>query len=98
MLNLSFNLKTVYILISDLFVIKKMSQNVWATIMPFGPVTLIFHWPKKKFRTGQRLSLISGTEHEGEEHFNVDLVHDTDGNRTKAHERNNERNVENIGF
>jgi hypothetical protein len=26
---------------------QKMSQNVWATIMPFGPVTLIFHWPKK---------------------------------------------------
>ena len=25
-----------------------MSQNVWATIMPFGPVTLIFYWPKKK--------------------------------------------------
>ena len=25
---------------------KKMSQNVWATIMPFGPVTLIFYWPK----------------------------------------------------
>ena len=24
------------------------------------------------------------TEDEGEEHFNVDLVHDTDGNRTKA--------------
>ena len=23
-----------------------MSQNVWATIMPFGPVTLIFYWPK----------------------------------------------------
>ena len=28
---------------------KKMSQNVWATIMPFGPVTLIFYCPKKKF-------------------------------------------------
>ena len=26
-----------------------MSQNVWATIMPFGPVTLIFYWPKKTF-------------------------------------------------
>ena len=24
---------------------KKMSQNVWATIMPFGPVTIIFYWP-----------------------------------------------------
>jgi hypothetical protein len=23
-----------------------MSQNVWATIMPFGPVTLIFYWPQ----------------------------------------------------
>ena len=29
-----------------------MSQNVWATIMPFGPVTLIFYWPKKKFGPG----------------------------------------------
>ena len=26
---------------------KKMSQNAWATIMPFGPVTLSY-WPKKK--------------------------------------------------
>ena len=26
----------------------KMSQNDWATILPFGPVTLIFYWPKKK--------------------------------------------------
>ena len=24
-----------------------MSQNDWATILPFGPVTLIFYWPKK---------------------------------------------------
>jgi hypothetical protein len=32
-------LKTVYILISDVFFHKKMSQNFWATIMPFGPVT-----------------------------------------------------------
>ena len=31
------------------FFIKKMSQNVWATIMPFGPVTLIFYWPKNIF-------------------------------------------------
>jgi hypothetical protein len=31
-----------------------MSQNVWATIMPFGLVTLIFYWPKKNFRAGQR--------------------------------------------
>ena len=28
---------------------KKMPQNDWATILPFGPVTLIFYWPKKKF-------------------------------------------------
>ena len=27
---------------------KKMSQNLWATIMPFEPVTLIFYWPNKK--------------------------------------------------
>jgi hypothetical protein len=41
---------------------KKMSQNDWATIMPFGPVILIFYWPKKKFfRASQRLALISGT-------------------------------------
>ena len=26
-----------------------MSQNVWATIMPLEPVTLIFYWPKKTF-------------------------------------------------
>ena len=30
-----------------------MSQNVWATIMPFGPVTLIFYWPKKIFQALQ---------------------------------------------
>ena len=35
-----------------------MSQNVWATIMPFEPVTLIFYWSKKNF-LGQ---LISGTD------------------------------------
>jgi hypothetical protein len=35
-------LKTVYILISDVFFHKKMSQNFWATIIPFGPVTLIY--------------------------------------------------------
>ena len=29
-----------------------MSQNDWATIMPFGPVTLIFYWPKKNFISG----------------------------------------------
>ena len=34
---------------NNLFFIKKMSQNVWATIMSFGPVTLIFYWPKKNF-------------------------------------------------
>jgi hypothetical protein len=33
------------ILISDVFH-KKMSQNLWATIMLFGPVNLIFYWPK----------------------------------------------------
>jgi hypothetical protein len=38
-----------------------MSQNVWATIMPFGPVTLIFYWSKKKFRACLRLALISDT-------------------------------------
>jgi hypothetical protein len=43
------NLKTVYILISDVFFsLQKSSQNLWATIMPFGPVTLIFYWPKNK--------------------------------------------------
>ena len=26
---------------------KKMSHNFWATIMPFGPLTLFFYWPKK---------------------------------------------------
>jgi hypothetical protein len=35
-----------------------MSQNVWATIMPFGPVTNILLAQKKKI---QRLALISGT-------------------------------------
>ena len=34
----------------NLFFIKKMSQNVWVTIMPFGPVTLIFYWPKIFFQ------------------------------------------------
>ena len=38
---------------------KKMSQNDWATILPFGPVTLIFYWPKKK-NFGP--ALISGTD------------------------------------
>ena len=33
---------------------KKMSQNDWAIIMPFGPVTNFF-------RASQRLALISGT-------------------------------------
>ena len=33
---------------------KKMSQNVWAIIMPFGPVTIIFYWPKKKFQARQK--------------------------------------------
>ena len=35
-----------------------MSQNLWATIMPFGPVTNILLAQKKKI---QRLALISGT-------------------------------------
>ena len=39
---------------------KKMSQNLWATIMPFGPVTNILLAPKK-IRVSQRLTLISGT-------------------------------------
>ena len=29
------------------FLKKKMSQNDWSTILPFGPVTLFFYWPKK---------------------------------------------------
>ena len=41
---------------------KKMSQNVWATIMPFGPVTLIFYWPQIFFSDQPKLALISGTE------------------------------------
>ena len=40
---------------------KKMSQNDWATIPPFGPVTLIFTGPNNFFRASQRLALISGT-------------------------------------
>jgi hypothetical protein len=40
---------------------KKMSQNFWATNMPFGPVTLIFYWPKQIFSGQPRLALISGT-------------------------------------
>ena len=28
---------------------KKMSQNFWATIMPYELVTLIFYWPKYFF-------------------------------------------------
>ena len=41
---------------------KKMSQNSWATIMPFGPVTLIFYWPKKKISGQPKAGLISGTD------------------------------------
>ena len=40
---------------------KKMSQNLWATIMPFGPVTLIYYWPKKKISGQPKAGLISGT-------------------------------------
>jgi hypothetical protein len=36
-----------------------MSQNLWATIMPFGPMTLTFYWTKKKISVW--LALISGT-------------------------------------
>jgi hypothetical protein len=39
-----------------------MSQNVWATIMTFGPVTNFLLAPKKKFRAIPWLALISGTE------------------------------------
>jgi hypothetical protein len=38
-----------------------MSQNVWATIIPFGPVTPIFYWPKNFFSDQPKLALISGT-------------------------------------
>ena len=58
------NLKTencLYIDIWWVFFINKMSQNVWATIMPFGPVTLIFYWPKNNFWGQPKLALISGT-------------------------------------
>ena len=44
------------------FIKKKMSQNVWATIMPFGPVTLnVLLAQKKIFLGSQRLALISAT-------------------------------------
>ena len=39
-----------------------MSQNVWATIMPFGPVILIFYWPKKNISGQPKAALISGTD------------------------------------
>jgi hypothetical protein len=35
------------------FFIKKMSQNLWATIMPFGPVTNILLAQRKFFRASQ---------------------------------------------
>ena len=38
-----------------------MSQNLWATIMPFGPVTNISLAQKKKFRASLWLALILGT-------------------------------------
>jgi hypothetical protein len=41
---------------------KKMSQNLWPTIMPFGPVTLIFYWPKNFFSGQTKAGLISGTD------------------------------------
>jgi hypothetical protein len=40
---------------------KKMSQNDWAIIMLFGPVTNYLLAPKIFFRASQRLTLISGT-------------------------------------
>ena len=43
---------------------KKMSQNDWATILPFGPVTNFLLPQKKKFRASQRLALISSTEND----------------------------------
>ena len=39
----------IYWYLMSFFFIKWMSQNVWATIMTFGPVTLIFYWPKNCF-------------------------------------------------
>jgi hypothetical protein len=38
-----------------------MSQNVWATIMTFGPVTPNFYLPQFFFRSNLCLALISGT-------------------------------------
>jgi hypothetical protein len=38
-----------------------MSQNVWVTIMPFGPVTNFLLAQKKIVRASLRLALISGT-------------------------------------
>jgi hypothetical protein len=46
------------------FSYKKMSQNVWATIMQFGPVTLIYYWTKKNFS-----ALISGTVYHGDQFY-----------------------------
>ena len=40
---------------------KKMSPNLWATIMPFRPVTLLFYWPKKYISGQPKAGLISGT-------------------------------------
>ena len=40
---------------------KKMSQNLWATIMPFGPVTNIL-LAQKNFSGQPKAGLISGTE------------------------------------
>ena len=38
-----------------------MSQNLWATIMSFGPVTNILLAQNFFFRAANRLALISGT-------------------------------------
>jgi hypothetical protein len=39
-----------------------MSQNAWATILPFGPVTLIFTGPKKKFRAWPSFQALTDME------------------------------------
>jgi hypothetical protein len=52
-----------------------MSQNVWATILPFGPVTLIFYWPNQIFSGKLKLALISRTAEESRETVgqNIDM-------------------------
>ena len=38
---------------------KNMSQNVWATIMPFAPVTLIFHCTSYAYCIGTTVCITS---------------------------------------